>query len=33
VLVVMAIAGIVAIRRSGPGRATSSPAGRSAGPP
>jgi len=32
VLVVMAIAGVVAIRRSGPGRATSSPASRSAGP-
>ena len=33
VLVVMAIVGVIAIRRSGPGRATSSPAGRSAGPP
>ena len=33
VLVVMAVAGIVAIRRSAPGTATSSPASRSAGPP
>ncbi|MCW2989851.1 MAG: hypothetical protein JWM73_445, partial [Solirubrobacterales bacterium] len=33
VLVVMAVGGVVAIRRSGPGTATSSPAARSAGPP
>lgn len=33
VLVVMALAGLVALRRSGPGAATSSPAARSAGPP
>lgn len=32
VLVVMALAGLVAIRRSAPGTATSSPASRSAGP-
>ena len=33
VLVLMAVGGLAALRRSGPGRATSSPAGRSAGPP
>jgi len=33
VLVAMAIGGIVALRRSGPGTGTSSPASRSAGPP
>jgi uncharacterized membrane protein YdjX (TVP38/TMEM64 family) len=33
VLVVMAVAGVVALRRSGSGTATSSPASRSAGPP
>jgi uncharacterized membrane protein YdjX (TVP38/TMEM64 family) len=33
VLVLMAVGGLVALRRSGPGTATSSPGGRSAGPP
>lgn len=33
VLVVMALGGLVALRRSAPGTATSSPAARSAGPP
>lgn len=33
VLVLMAAAGLVGLRRSGPGTATSSPASRSAGPP